>query len=478
MSSIRKRLKTGWEKSKPSLKYFFQSRKSILIIGVAGVVVMMLIINLQPSMTHNQTQRPSTPVSYIEVKQQMLKPEIIGFGVVQPDLKLQAKAEITGRITYIHPLLKKGEIFSKNTLLLKIDDKDYLLQLRQSQADLLANKANLEEMLIAIENNELELKLASEKLKVRQKEYARLSKLRKTGAVSQSNLDAEKQNLLQQKQEVQQLRNKQTTLPSSLEVMKAQLEISKAKLQKSERDIERTEIRIPFNGRIGQVYTELDQYMPVGSALFDAAGLNKIKINAQFPISQFSQFSKNFDRTKIDFRELSEIPSMANVLESLGLTATVEEAGGDFKSWTAKVERFSDDLDPKTRTVGVIVSVKDSYKNLEPGSRPPLLEGMYMRVILKGAAINAIALPRFALHEDQIYAISTDNKLKRVILSSVKSQGNLILISSSSEESSLIKHGDKIITSDVFPAVSGMQLSPTLDKSASEKMVQWLGDSQ
>ena len=464
MSSTSNVLESLWSQSKPKIKAFLSKRRSLIFIAATGLLVMILIIKLQPAMIHNDAQRPSIPVSYIEVKKQMIKPEIIGYGTVQPDLNLQAKAEVTGRITYIHPQLKKGEIFAKDTLLLKIDDKDYLLQLKQSQADLLANKANLKEMEINIENNELELKLATEKLKVRQKEYSRKVKLRKTGAVSQSNLDAEKQNLLQQKQEVQQLKNKQTTLPSTLEVMKAQLEIAKAKLIKSERDLQRTQVKIPFNGRISQVYTELDQYMPTGTQLFDASGLDKIMINAQFPISQFSAFTRSFEQQKVDFKTVKEIPSMSKVLESLGLSATVEEAGGDFKGWSAKVERFTDDLDPRTRTVGVIVTVEGSYKNIEPGVRPPLLEGMYMKVFLQGADSETIAIPRYAMHENQIYIINADEQLERVTLTDVQYQGELVLVKDR------LRSGDRVITSDVFPAVNGMQLTPIIDKTAMDKM--------
>ena len=460
---------------------FLTSKIALPVIAAVGLFIAIIIVKLQPSMAHNDSPRPSVPVSYIEVQQQQLKPEIIGFGTVQPDLNLQAKAEITGRITYIHPKLKKGEIFSRGTLLLQIDDKDYLLQLKQSQADLLANQANLKEMEIKIKNNELELELARKKLEVRENEYSRLSKLKKTGAISQSNLDAEKQKLLQQKQEILQLKGKQTTLPSTLEVMKAQLDISKAKLQKSQRDLERTQVKIPFNGRVSQVYTELDQYMTRGSHLFDATGLDKVMINAQFPVNQFSSFLKSFDKSKFDFKNASEVPSMSTVLESLELSAVVEEAGGDFKSWTAKVERFSDSLDPKTRTVGVIVTVEGSYTNLDPGTRPPLLEGMYMKVSLQGAAIKTMVIPRFSVHENQIYIITADSQLKRVTLTNFQYQGNLVLVGLKPHSDSgngsnwTLKPGDKIITSDVFPAVNGMKLTPVIDIEVNKKMSAWLG---
>ncbi len=428
-----------------------------------------MIIKLQPSLTHNPAERPSTAVSYIELVQHEIKPEIIGYGIIEPDLDLQAKAEVTGRVIYIHPALKKGEIFAKDTLLLQIDNKDYLLQLKQAKADLIATQANLTEMKINIENNKLELELATEKLKVREKEYARLTKLRKSGSVSQSSLDKERQNFLQQKQEMQQLKNKQTTLPSQLEVVKAKLDISKAKLEKSQRDLERTNVRIPFNGRISSVFTEQDQFVATGAPLFDAFGLDKVIVNAQFPVDQFRLFAKNFSTEGLQNNNSEIIPSMTELLESFGLTADVEVAGGNFSTWTAHVERFSDDLDPQSRTIGVIVSVKGSYEHIMPGNRPPLLEGMYMKVMLQGMPIQSVAFPRFALHEKEAFTITADNKLLRIALTDIQYQGSMAIINS------ILQPGDKIITSDVFPAVNGMDVTPMIDKTTNDQMNKWLG---
>ncbi|MCP3675994.1 MAG: hypothetical protein GY829_16220 [Gammaproteobacteria bacterium] len=452
-----------------STKDFFKTKKALPIIAGAGLVITILIIKLQPGLSHNPAERPSTAVSYIELQQYKLKPEIIGYGIVKPDLSLQAKAEVTGRVIYTHPALKKGEIFTKDTLLLQIDDKDYLLQLKQAEADLIATQANLTEMEINIENNQLELELATEKLKVREKEYARLTKLRKSGSVSQSSLDKEKQNFLQQKQELQQLKNKQTTLPSQLNVVKAKLDISKAKLEKSQRDLERTKVKIPFNGRISSVFTEQDQFVATGAPLFDAFGLDKVIVNAQFPVDQFRLFAKNFSREDQRNNRNEIIPSMSQLLDSFALTAEIEVAGGDFSTWTANVERFSDDLDPQSRTVGVIVSVKGSYKHIIPGNKPPLLEGMYMKVTLQGMPIQSVALPRFALHEKEAFTITTDNKLLRIALTDIQYQGSMAIINST------LQSGDKIITSDVFPAVNGMDVTPIIDKATNKQMNKWLG---
>ena len=451
------------------MRHFLTTKYALPALVAVGIIILVAIVNLQPDMVHDVKARPSVAVNFIEVKKQHIRPEIVGYGSVKPDVNLQAKAEVTGRITYINPNLKKGEIFAADSLLLKIDDKDYQLALKQAQADLLANQANLKEMELTIENNELELKLAKEKLKVRQKEFQRLSKLRKSGSVSQSKLDAERQNLLAQQQEVQQLKNKQTTLPSDLEVMKAQLAIAEAKLQRSQRDLERTEIRLPFNGRISEVFVEMDQYVATGAQLFDASGLDKVVINAQFPMDQFSLFARGFKRDKIQLANLQNFENMTKVLAALGLTAKVELASGSFQPWQAKVERFSDNLDPQSRTLGVTVSVSGNYQNIEPGAKPPLLEGMYMKVSLLGAPQEFIVVPRFAIHQNQLLRISNNDTLEKVALGATQMQGNLALIKNT------LVSGDKIITSDVFPAVSGMDLTPLLDVKTEQQIGEWLG---
>lgn len=459
-----------------NIKAGLQTKVAFPIIAIVGIAVMIFIVKSQPDMKHQPAASLVTPVNYIQVKSHLIEPEIIGYGVIKPDMTLEAKAEVSGRITYIHPQLKKGEIFSQGTLLLTIDDKDYLLQLKQAQADLLVNKANLQEMTLSIENNELELSLALEKLQVRNSEYSRMFKLSKTGVVSKSSLNSEKQNLLQQKQEVQQLENKKTLLPSTLAVMKAQLEISKANLEKSERDLARTQVTMPFDGRISEVYTELNQYVNAGGLssagqLFDAFTLNKVIINAQFPVEQFRLFAQNFNKEAF---VNNNTPDMKDVLQSLGLSVMVKDPSGLFEAWPATVERFSDNLDAKSRTVGIMVSVSDSYKNVLPGIRPPLLEGMYMKVILAGKPKSMLILPRFALHNKQVFTIDDKNLLQRVTLEKLQYHGDLLLIEPSKAQT--LEVNDKIITTDVFPAVNGMEVTPILDDIATKQIIYWLGN--
>ena len=65
-----------------------------------------------------------------------------------------------------------------------------------------------------------------------------------------------------------------------------------------------------------------------------------------------------------------------------------------------------------------------------------------------------------------------ENKLERIELSEIQTQGKLALVKNS------LHSGDKIITSDLFPAVPGMDLTPMDDQVSQQQMAQWLKASQ
>ena len=348
----------------------------------------------------------------------------------------------------------------------------------RARADLLGAQAGLKESDLAIRNNKLDLQLANQKLKVRNDEWERLSRLHKQGALSQSRLDQEKQAQLQQQQEVQNLENQRTTLPIQREILKSQLAIAQARLERSQRDLARTRLTLPFDGRVSQVYTEKNQLVSTGINLFDAIGLEKIEVNAQFPIDQFSRFSSDFGPIQVDFSNQANFPSMDKLLKQLELTATVELPGSHYQPWQARVERVSDTLDPQTRTVGVTVSVSGSYQNIQPGVRPPLLEGMFTQVTLLGKSGNYLVMPRFAVHKHQVYVVTPDNTLQRKDLINVQLQGDLALVNVHNQQGASVQEGEKIIVSDVFPAVNGMPVKPVMDKTLAGELSDWVEFAQ
>ncbi|UZE96377.1 efflux RND transporter periplasmic adaptor subunit [Alkalimarinus alittae] len=325
-------------------------------------------------------------------------------------------------------------------------------------------------MKLNLNDTQVNLELAKEKLGIATKDLRRNEQLLKNGSISPTAIGAQQTIVLQLKQEVQSLTNRLETLPSQLDVQEARIIISQATVETQRRNLERAVIKLPFNARITGLSVEENQFVGQGALLFSAQTINKVLINAQFQLEQFRILARGFkDSTLLE--EAFESGDSQALFSRLGLSAKVRIAGDNFITWDAKVERVSGNLDPASRTLGVIVSVDEPYKNIRPGIKPPLMQGMYTEVILFGNPKQYFVAPRDALHEKQVFLVDQNNQLKRIDIKS-EAQGDMLLIENG------LNVGDKIITSDLFPAVTGMKLQPTPDDAKQRQIVDWLEAQQ
>ncbi len=445
------------------------TRKRILpiIVGIC-LLLAIAIVKLQPAMQHEPDAGFITPVKIIEVKQYLVKPAIIGFGVVEPDILFEAKAEISGKIVYIHPQLRDGEVFAKNTEVLRIEQEDYQLALQQAHANVAISQAKLREIKIQFENTRVDLQLAKAKLALAKKDLQRYQKLSEKKLISQSAVDAQRANVLKLKQEVQNLESLLRTLPEQQRSLEAMLANSEAVARTQERNLERTSIRLPFNARITRLLVDENQFVSQGTILFSAQTTDKILINAQFPLKQFRQLAKDFRNDQALFQQAFQNGFASDFFVRLGLTAKVNLADDKNLFWNAKVERISSSMDPAARTLGIIVSVDRPYQQIQPGTKPPLMAGMYAEVRLQGKARGFYLIPRDALHERELFFCNKENQLQRRQIQPFQLQGNLALFENG------MQTGEKIVVSDLFPAIPGMQLKPILDIATQRQIKKWV----
>jgi len=437
------------------------------LFAIIGIIIAVSLVKSRPEMTHKIEQKRSTAVKVITAKRYDLPPKISGFGEVIPDILLEGKSEISGKVVYIHPQLKPGAILPENTVVVKIEANDYQLALKKAQAELAVSKANLVELEINLKDAEADLTLAKERLTLSQKELKRSHDLIKKGSISQSKLDSQQSNTLQLKREVQNLQSQLATLPSQRNVLIAKEVIAQSNVETQQRNLERTIIRLPFTSRISEESVESNQFITQGAMLFKAQNIDRVLVNAQFPFDQFKKVSKGFP-ADISMNDIIQLTSNTeSIFSKLGLNATVKLSDHKGVQWEAKVERFLSNLDPSSRTLGIIVSVENPYEDIRPGVKPPLLAGMFAEVILKGKMHNYIVVPRDAMHETELYVVDQNNALRRKKIIA-ETQGAMMLIEQG------IQEGEKIITSDVFPAVSGMPLTEVPDTQREQQISNWL----
>lgn len=447
---------------------WFTQRKALPIVIIAFVLLAVIIVKTRPSIQHKPQKEFISSVNVISAKKYIVKPAIKGFGVVKPDILFEAKSEVSGKIIFLHPQLKDGAVFPKDTVVIRIEADDYQSSLTQAQANSTYNLAKLKEIKVNIQNTRIELKLVNAKLILAEKEYSRIKKLLEKKLVSQSNADSKQADVLRLKQEAQTLNSRLKTLPEQQRSLEANLSSTQAIASSQQRNVNRTTITLPFNARISTLHVEKNQYITQGSLLFSAQTTDKVMINAQFPLLQFRTLAKDFQAEQVLIRQAFQSGFSSELFSNLGLSATVKLSEDISAHWPAKVERISSSLDPKTRTLGLFVSVDKPNAQIIPGNKPPLLEGMYTEVTIKGKAKTFFVIPRDAIHEGTLFIVDKNNKLELRALKPSLVQGKMALF-----ESGLMLD-EKIIVSDLFPAISGMSLILTEDNRSEQAISDWV----
>ncbi len=442
-------------------------RRFFPIAIILCLITAIVIIKSRPKMAHEPSAGLITPVNVIEVKPYAIKPAIIGFGTVEPDISLASKAEVSGKISYVHPQLRNGALLQKDTVVMRIDPEDYQLALQQAQSTVTSNHAKVREIELQKNNVQADLKLVQKKLKLAQVELARIESLVKKQSISKSSRDNQQSSVLRLQQEVQKLRSQLKTLPQQLASARAALANAESLVITQELNIKRTEIKLPFNARISERVVEENQYIAKGSLLFSAQTTDKILINAQFSLQHFRSLAKGFRGNEALLKEAFLSGFSSDIFQQLGLTAKVRLADNQTPYWPANVERISSQLDPVTRTLGIVISVDNPYQNIIPGTNPPLMQGMYTEILLQGKAKIFYAIPRDALHENEIYIVNKDAQLKRRAVKNPQVQGKVVLLTQG------LQVGETLIVSDVFPAVSGMQVKVTQQPELQQSIENW-----
>ncbi|MEW8071204.1 MAG: efflux RND transporter periplasmic adaptor subunit [Candidatus Thiodiazotropha sp.] len=424
-------------------------RKLLILPPIAlGILVLMLMAsNRQPPLKVERGE-PTKLVRTVEARQLELIPVAEGYGAVQPARVWSAVAQVAGRIVDIHPRLRDGEIISEGSLLLQIDPADYQLNLAQAEAEL----AELE---VEASNAKASLSIEERSLGIAQREFQRVSKLAKKGTASQSAVDDAERNLLASRNAVQNVKNTLALIPTKRKVLEA-------KRTQAERDLANTRLLAPFNLRVANMSIEVDQYVSKGETLLAGDAVDRIEVIARFPMTSLRRLFIGREQRDISAEILN-----GNLADFVALKPRVRlDLGTTIAEWEAEFVRFSDNVDPETRTMGVVVAVDRPFEKIEPGIRPPLSKGMFVQVLLQGKPqAERIVIPRSAVRDGVVYLADGENRLRRQPVDLLFSQGEISIVASG------IAAGEKIVVSDLVPAVSGMQLETKTDKEVAQAIV-------
>ena len=422
----------------------------IVILALAAVVAFILVKTRTP-LEHVALEMPSRIVEIVRARQIPFRTRVTAYGNVEPSLTLNSAAEVSGEISYLHPNLKAGETIPAGTLVVRIDAEDYQLSLRQTQEDLKASRSSLRELETERKSTLRSLELSQKNLEVGEAELNRIREIYEKKLISKSTLDAEEQKSIMLRQQVEDLQGRLNGYESRGQSIKAQIARAEQEVQNRTTILGRTEIRLPFDARIGTVSVNQNEFVTVGSALFEAIDLKGVEISARLPIGSMRKLVSHLANQSQVVRQFVETGGRIN--ESLGLVAEVRLVGSMTNAiWEARVLRVSESIDATRQTLGVVVGVDNPYDKIVAGQRPPLLKGMYTAVNLMAPQRLAMVIPRKALHEGRVYLADADGRLEIRAVDILFSQGDLVVVKGGLEVN------ERVVITDLTPVIEGMPL--------------------
>lgn len=401
------------------------------------------------------------PVEVRVAEPTTLIPRAVGYGTVEPGRTWRGTAEVAGRIVERHERLERGRLLPAGTLVARIERSDFELAAARARAEIKRLEAQIRQLEVRRENLERSLAIEERAVRLAEDDLERQRTLLERGNTSAAAVDRAETELLVRRDQLQSVRANLAEIDPEIAVREADLEVRRAELRDAELDLERTEVYLPFDARVADVEVEEGEYVSPGTVIANFDSVERAEVDAQFALSQLRPLvPADLALGAMDIRTLAELP------ERLGLDAKVRLDEGDLDVvWDARFERPSDRVDAQTRTLGLIVVVDDPYAQARPGARPPLTKGMFVEVVVEGRPLeDRLVVPLAAVRRrDQgpvLYLADAADRLeiRPVELGAVI--GDRAVIAAGLEP------GERVVVSDVQPAVAGTALDVTVAEPA------------
>ncbi|MAD74592.1 MAG: efflux transporter periplasmic adaptor subunit [Rheinheimera sp.] len=335
-----------------------------VVVVVVAVVAAVGLGKLRQPPQKSEESRPAILVNTAAISADNIVYQISSQGMVTPKLETSLISEVNGRVVAVADEFVAGGFFNKGDLLVKVEQSDYLTNVKAAQAAL----ANAQAM------------LAEEKARVKVAEEEWRS-------FTDGNAPA--------------LGLRQPQLASAL----ASVQSAEAELERANRDLARTEIRAPYDGMVRARTANLGQFISRGTALGSIVGTDVAEI--RLPLTDTDMAFLAMPGAMQGSMAPSAIESDNN---QVTLSSTV---AGQQINWPAKLVRTEGILDERSRVIYVVAEVADPYQRRNQ-TQPVLNFGRFVAATITGTqAEQVVKIARhLLLPGNKVLVVDKDNTLQ------------------------------------------------------------------
>jgi RND family efflux transporter MFP subunit len=381
----------------------FESVKLPLIILSASALVVFLLVLFKPEPPRKPVEIKPLIVDVVEVKRKALPVSIGAQGVVSPRIHTSMISEVSGRVISVSDKFVVGGFFERGEVLLKIDDTDYIVKLRQVEAAVALARS----------------KLAQEK------GFSKVALIEWERRHNRDSLDSPARDLALRKPQIEEA--------------KAQLASTLAQLDQAKSNLQKTQFTAPYRGLVKSKSADISQYVAAGSEVAQTFAIDIAEI--RLPVGE----------SKLPYLDLPDdfAANSSLINAAVILTHTVDEETYTHQAYLTRTEGV---LDAGSRSLYLVAQVPDPY-GLESkrGNSSMLRVGTFVNAQIQGKIIpKLVELPRNILRPgNNIWVVDSQNRLQLRKISVLRTGGEKMLVSSGLDD------GDLVSLTSVGPVLSG-----------------------
>lgn len=434
----------------------------IIILGTLaflaiGVASMRFFVSLRtpPQRQVSATLGPLVRVHTVTLQDVPLR--LHGFGTVRPKTVWSMVPEVSGVAVQLSPQLRAGLHVKQGELLLEIDPRAYRLAVQRINAQITQLQKEMTLLTQQRQNHHATLRIAEKNLAIAEEDVQRDETLVHKGTISPRDLDRRRQWRNEYLHAVQTTTNSLALIGPQIEQTEASIAVARAQLADAELQLHKTRLYAPFDGQVVTSTLDLGEFVQAGREVATLYDTSAVEIPLTMPLDDLRWLSSLSPET---LRQAYRAPASVEPLLPAATVYWQRDHGG--ASWQGRVLRWEAGLDEKTRTMTLVVEVRDPWKTFRPGAQPPLQPGMFCEVEITAQTVpQAALLPRTALRDHHTVFLVQDGVLAVRQVQVLRLLRDQVIITGG------LQPGDRVIVSPLGTPVIGMQLRPVEDEPSS-----------
>lgn len=335
--------------------------KIIKIIVPVAVIVLAVVAaiglaSMRKPPEKKEEQRLGILVNAQQIASQDLTYRIQSQGTVRPKLETNLSSEVNGRIVEVAEHFIEGGFFNKGDILVRVEQADYLTNVKAAEASLANAQSALEE--------------EKARGRVAEEEWRSFT----AGKAPELGL-------------------RRPQLAGALATVRS----AEAELERANRDLARTEIRAPYSGMVKSRGVNLGQFISRGTSVGIIYGTDIAEI--RLPLTD----------NDLAFLQIPDFTQNTNQPEVV-LTAAV---AGQIMQWPARLVRTEGVLDERSRVIYAVAEVTDPYQRVSR-KQSPLRFGRFVQAQIMGNATEqVVVIPRhLLLAQQQVLVVDKESQLQ------------------------------------------------------------------